>query len=441
MAVVMNNHDYMIEVSLDGPSVKAAMDSLLASFDEIERYVNMEPYRRPPIAMCIAERIDPEDAWNEAARDPSLRSILLEIFKRIFSLSKRKSNWHPNGDPFGADIVIALSNNEEFLPDALEWLKTIDLAHAHEEDFLFDKVLEAHKWSPAAMPIVAFWAGGHNQSPEQIIQMHDWADAEGLADALRNEDVLILFLSSLLPDLKGKYAHKKLDEIIKALFPEDPAMQERIALLAERNTVSENESGDCTTVSSEKDMVNELIKTIEISTFPFKNTHLEYAKKYQQLIAALKTVKPRDNIPPVHSSLGVYFQALVNNTILALHAKRDDDAACRLLKTFADVFKYLEIDIESKDHANFLANALCCVENDKKCFFILIGAMLPEKICIGGLAFNLACLYNVHDMEDEALKYVGMAIDMEYEKDYFHSDPCLQSLSDDPRFIALVGKN
>jgi hypothetical protein len=73
-------------------------------------------------------------------------------------------------------------------------------------------------------------------------------------------------------------------------------------------------------------------------------------------------------------------------------------------------------------------------------FRITTEKLLPATITNSSLAFNLACMSNVHTEPADALKYTDLALKLGYQKKEFLSDPQLKSMQDNPVFNAIINK-
>ncbi len=106
----------------------------------------------------------------------------------------------------------------------------------------------------------------------------------------------------------------------------------------------------------------------------------------------------------------------------------------QLVEIYEELFK------TDENYQNLIVCALACMEKDREGFELTIEKLLPGIIYNSSLAFNLACMSNVHGAREEALNYVDLALKLGYTRKNFFAEPQLKSLLDNPTFSAIMNK-
>jgi hypothetical protein len=170
--------------------------------------------------------------------------------------------------------------------------------------------------------------------------------------------------------------------------------------------------------------LDEIKSILETESVTVNDQKFDCIKDADKLVKVLNDLRVKE-IDPDNKKETANFLLIAINALFYKHAMFNEpvnthgiiSSLAQLLEKHEDLFK------TNKHYQAALTGALACMEKDPESFNITINKLLPEKITNSSLAFNLACMSNVHGVKDKALRYADLALKLNYRKNEFLTDP------------------
>lgn len=187
--------------------------------------------------------------------------------------------------------------------------------------------------------------------------------------------------------------------------------------------------------------LKEIKSRLETEAVVVNKQNFECVKDTNQLIAILNEIKTKGTEHKEEKEISRFVVGVLNSLFYKKALLNEWENTFYIISSLALLMESnREIFRSDDNYQNFIVCALACMEKDVESFKIITEKLLPAKITNCSLAFNLACMSNVHGKQADALKYTGFALKLGYPKKEFFSDPQLKSLQDNPTFNAIIDK-